>query len=109
MTRGGVGAVVAVWSCVGVVGGARLSDPVGVIAGQLLPVTAPVLELTQIYKIRSSWCVCVPLTPFQISNLSDIYKKKKNQSNRPRACPIIAQDYQCDYPVVCSRLWTGLD
>lgn len=51
MSGGGVGGVVAVRPGVGVVCGARLSDPVRVIVALLLPVTAALLKVTHIYKI----------------------------------------------------------
>lgn len=51
MARGCVGGVVAVWPSVGVEGGARLSDPVKVIGGLLLPVTGPLLKVTHVCGI----------------------------------------------------------
>lgn len=51
MARGCVGGVVAIWPSVGVEGGARLSDPVEVIVGLLLPVTAPLLKVTHVCKL----------------------------------------------------------
>lgn len=42
--------MVIVWSSVGVVSEARQSDPVKVVSGFLLPVTAPLLKVTQIYN-----------------------------------------------------------
>lgn len=51
MARGCVGGVVAVWPSVGVEGGARLSDPVKVIGGLLLPVTGSPLKVTHVCGI----------------------------------------------------------
>lgn len=50
MASGSVSGVVSAWPRVGVEGGARLSDPVEVIIGLLLPVTASLLKVTHICK-----------------------------------------------------------
>lgn len=50
MARGRAGGVVTVRPCVGVRGGAWLSDPVIVIISLLLPVTAPLLKVTHVCK-----------------------------------------------------------